>query len=138
MKKIILAVSMLALVGAQCQTAKANAWPIAAGVLGGLAVGTAVAASAQPVYYSAPPANYYPPTSYYAPAPAVSYAPAPAYYPLARPVVYSSVYAPFPVFGLGFGFGHPGWGGYYRGYYGGYRGGFHDGFHGGGGFHRGR
>jgi hypothetical protein len=124
MKKIILAMMLLAFAGSQVQTAKAHGgWPIAAGVLGGLAVGTVVGESIaqQPVYYAPAPAYYYPPTIYYyqpapattyvAPAPAVGYAPAPA-------VVYPpTYYATAPVVSVGIGFGRPYWGGYYRGYH---------------------
>src|SRR5579883_1962758 len=83
MKKIILAVSLLAFAGSQVQPAKAGcAGPaIAAGVLGGLTVGTIVGASIaqQPTYYAPAPVYYYPPqTTYYPTAPAVTYStPAP-------------------------------------------------------------
>jgi hypothetical protein len=160
MKKIILAVTLLAVAGSQVPSAKANGWPIAAGVLGGLAVGTAIGAATAPRVYYAPQQVYYPSTTSYAyqPAPAapayqyqsapaignaptVADAPAVTYYQAApAPVVYQSApvvysapayYAPLPVFGFGFGFGRPYWGyGGYHGYYGGYHGGY-GGYHGG-------
>ncbi len=100
MKKIILAVTLLALAGSQVQTAKAHGFPIAAGVVGGLVAGTVVAqAVAPPVYYAPAPA-------YYQPAPVVYASPA---------VVYPQpVYVTAPVVSVGFGFGRPG---YYCGYY---------------------
>lgn len=108
MKKMILAVTLLALAGSQVQTVRAGdrGFAVAAGVLGGIAVGTAIAdtiahppvyyaPAPAPVYYTAPPANY-------CPSPAVVYQPAPV-------VVYSQpVYAlPAPVVTFGYG-------GYYR------------------------
>jgi len=121
MKKIILAVTLLAFAGSQVQKAEARdrGWGIAAGVLGGLAVGTAIGASVsqpyyapQPAYYAPPPTYYAPPPVYYQPAqpPVVYYQPAPAcYYP--RPVYYA------PTVTFGFGFGRPYYYGhrYYRG-----------------------
>ena len=113
MKKIILAAIMsLAFLGTQVQTAKANGWPIAAGVVGGLAVGTAIGvAASHPVYYAPAPA-YYPPPAYYAPAPAPVYAQPPPTVVYAQPG-----YVAAPVVTLGFGFGRPYWGDY-RGYWG--------------------
>jgi hypothetical protein len=116
MKKMVLAVTLLALAGTQVQRAEAGGgWGIAAGVTGGLVAGTVIGASianSQPVYYSSAPAYYYPPPVAYAPAPAVVYAtPRPVY------AVAPVCYAPAPVIGIGFGFGRP-YG--YRGHY--YRG----------------
>jgi hypothetical protein len=107
--------------GAPQAQAWGGGWPIAAGVFGGLAVGTAVgatvASASTPVYYAAPPAVYAAPT-YYAPAPA--YTPAPAYAPapaavsvaVAPPYYYAprAVYAaPYPYYypsgRLGYGWG---------------------------------
>src|SRR5271168_3269652 len=121
MKKIILAAVMsLALAGSQVQTAQAGGWPIAAGVIGGLAVGTAIGASvAHPVYYAPAPAYYYPPTTYYQPAPAVTYQAPVVYAQPAPTVVYAQPgYVAAPVITFGFGFGRPYWGNYrgYRGY----------------------
>src|SRR5258708_35531761 len=114
MKKIILAITALAFAGSQVQTAKAHdGWGVAAGVLGGLAVGTAIGASvSQPAYYSAPPAYYAPPPTYYAPPPVYYqpapppvgyYQPAPAYYYYPRPGYYSA-----PGVSFGFWFESPG------------------------------
>ena len=93
MKKIILAITILALAGSQVQTAKAGGFPIAAGVLGGLAVGTAIGATVAhaPVYYAPGPAYpYYPPVAY-----------------RSGPVVYAPpIYVAPPIVGFGFGFGH--------------------------------
>lgn len=61
---------------------------IALGILGGALAGAAIASSAGPGYYAAPPAYYYP----YAP-PAYSIAPAPAYYYAPPPAAY---YGPVP------------------------------------------
>jgi hypothetical protein len=105
MKKIILAVTILALAGSQVQTAKA-------GVVGGLALGTAigVAVSQPPVYYAPAPAYSCPPVAYSAPT--VVY-PRPLVVARPVPVVYvPPVYVTAPV--VAFGFGRP----YYRGYYG--------------------
>ncbi len=115
MKKIILAVTILALAGSQVQTAKAGGcgFPIAAGIVGGLAVGTAigVAVSQPPVYYAPAPAYSYPPVAYSAP-PVVYQRPVVVARPV--PVVYApSVCVAPPV--VAFGFGRP----CYRGYYGG-------------------
>ena len=122
MKKKILAITVLAVVGSQMQPAQARdrGWGVAAGVLGGLAVGTAIGASvSQPAYYSAPPTYYAPPPTYYspppvyyqpAPPPVAYYQPAPAYYYYPRPVVYA------PAVTFGFGFGRPGFYGGYRHY----------------------
>jgi hypothetical protein len=145
MKKIFLSsVLGVALVGSQVSSARAGGWPIAAGVLGGLAVGTAVGATVvaanQPVYYYPPqtvygsgvvtPAPSYAPTYQIQNAPTVPNAPAmnqtPAYAPqvvYAQPaptVVYSTpAYYPAPVIGVGLGWPFWGWGGYYHGgYYG--------------------
>ena len=122
--------------------ARAGGWPIAAGVIGGLAVGTAIgatvaSASAPPAYVY--PAYPYPAYTYAAPAPAVQpvqptvvqpvrpvAAPAPAtvyvqpapVYTYPAPVVYAGPYA------CGYPYGYPcvrlGWG--YRGYRGYYYG----------------
>jgi len=138
MKKIILASLVLVLAGSQVQKAEAHggAGPaIAAGVLGGLVVGTAIgAAAAQPTYtyapapaysyYPAAPAYYAPPVAVVPPAPVcppapVAYAPAPVVYAPAPTVVYSApVYYP-PVVSFGFGFGRPYYAGhgYYHGHY---------------------
>ena len=127
MKKIILAMTILALAGSQVQTAKAHGyyggggWPIEAGVLGGLAVGTAIGASAaqQPVYYAPGYSGYY--NGYYN-APSYPY----QYYQQPAPVYAPPVYAAPPVVTFGFNFGQPYYGGYYRGgYYHGYRGGYY-------------
>ncbi len=116
MKKLILAATLLALAGAQMQTAEARGFPVAAAVIGGVAVGAVVADAVvhQPVYYAPAPVYYQPAPVYYPPAPvAVTYAP---------PVVYTQPgYAYAPVVTYGFGFGRPVYGGYYhgfRGYYG--------------------
>ena len=105
--------------GAPQARAWGGGWPIAAGVFGGLAVGTAVgvtvASAAQPVYYTAPPPVYVAPR-YYAPAPA--YAPAPVYAPVpaavsvavappyyyAQRVVYGAAY-PYYYGRVGYGWG---------------------------------
>ncbi len=132
-KSIMAGAVALALVTVGTQQARAGGWPIAAGVVGGLAVGTVVGASiasaSAPAYYGYPAPVYPAPGYAYAatacPAPVVAVAP--VCYP--RPVV---VAAPFPYYG------YPGvraayWGGPrygyaygygYRGYrgYGGYRG----------------
>ena len=148
MKKIILAVTVLALAGTQVQRAEAHGGggvAIAAGVLGGLALGTVIADAVTPHYYYAPaPTYYYPAQTYYAPAP--TYAPAPNYAPApstyvpnaptlppapviqsaapqvvyaqpAPPVYYAPapVYYPAPVVTFGFGFGRPYYGHYYYG-----------------------
>ncbi len=61
MKKIILAVSLLALAGTQVQTAEARGFPVAAAVIGGVAVGAVVAeAVTHPVYYAPAPVVYQP------------------------------------------------------------------------------
>jgi hypothetical protein len=82
MKKIILAITLLALAGTQVQTASAHGWGrggfgwgVGVGVLGGLAVGTAIGeAYARPVYYDSyyyygrpyyGSRYYYPTASYY-------------------------------------------------------------------------
>lgn len=140
MKKIILAMTILALAGSQVQTAKAGGyygggWPIAAGVAGGLAVGTAIGATvARPVYYAPGYSGYY---NYNAPAyPYYNYGynnyP---YYQQPAAVYAPPVYVAPPVVSFGFGFGRP----YYGGYYGGYRGGYYGRYYGRGGYyHRGR
>ncbi|MBV9741224.1 MAG: hypothetical protein JOZ30_16420 [Hyphomicrobiales bacterium] len=66
------AVLALALAGSLATTTPASAWwcrwgcgpgPVAAGLIGGLAVGTLVGAAAHPYYYYGPPPYYYdPPT----------------------------------------------------------------------------
>jgi hypothetical protein len=126
-KSLIAGAVALALVTVGTQQAQAGGWPIAAGVVGGLAAGTVigatVASASAPAYYGYPAPVYPAPAYGYAapvyPGPVV--APAPAYYP--RPVV---VAAPYPYY-----YGYPGfragfgWGPGYRygyGYRGGYRG----------------
>jgi hypothetical protein len=93
----------LTTLGAPQARAWGGGWPIAAGVFGGLAVGTAVgatvASAAAPGYYAVPPPGYYAPPPAYVPAPA--YAPAPAYYYGPR-VVYT---APYPYARVGYGWG---------------------------------
>lgn len=123
MKKIILAATLLALGATQVPTARANGWPIAAGVFGGLVAGTVIADSIArpPVYYAPSPAPaYYPPPtySYYPPAPVVTYPTGPAVVyaaPAPRVVVAAPFYPPAPVVTFGFGFGRTYWdGGYYH------------------------
>ena|ERR1700722_9036083 len=135
MKKIILAMTILALAGSQVQTAKAGGWPIAAGVFGGLAVGTAIGASVAPApvyyapgYYNAPAPvhpNYgYNSYNYCPPVPSVAFRPPVPWAP--------QVCLPLPGISFGFGFGRPYYRGYgYYGHYGRYYG--HGGY-----YHRGR
>src|ERR1700730_2908488 len=96
MKKIILAVTILALAGSQVQTVKAHGgFGIAAGVFGGVAAGTIIAESIAHPFYAAP-ADYPPAPVYYgAPAPAYyppAYAPAPAVYPYCAPAPVVTIY----------------------------------------------
>jgi hypothetical protein len=113
MTKSILACAVaLALATVGTSQARANGWPVAAGVAGGLAAGTVIgvtiASATAPAYYAYPPAVY--------PAPVVVRAPAPAwYYP--RPVI---VAPPLPYVYPGFRAGYW-WGPRYYGYRG-YRG----------------
>lgn len=119
MKKIILAVTILALAGSQVQTAKAHGgFGIAAGVVGGLTAGAIIGESIAHPYYAAP--AYYPPAPVYygAPAPAycppVAYAPAPAYYPYCAPAPVVTVYGGF---GYRSHYYYPRYGYGYRGHY---------------------
>jgi hypothetical protein len=111
MKKIILAMTILALAGSQVQTAKAGGcgWPVAAGVFGGLAVGTAIGATVaqSPVYCAPAPAYVYPPVAYSSP-PVVYQRPVVVARPVAvvspvRVVYAPPVYVVPPVVGIGFG-----------------------------------
>jgi hypothetical protein len=113
MKTSCVAALILAAATFGAPKAQAGGWPIAAGVVGGVAFGTAVGvtvASAQPVYYS---------PSYYAPAPVY----APAYVPAPVAVAAPYVYAPRVVVGAPYPYYYPyvragfGWGPRY--YYGG-------------------
>ena len=138
MKKVILALTTLAIAGASVQKTSAggccwnscggNGWCTAAAVLGGVTAGLVVgsALAPKPAYYAAPAPVYYPApgygyTYYAAPArPAVVYAaPAPVVYAAPAPVVVyrPPVYVAPPVVSVGFGY----YGGY-RPYY--YRGGY--------------
>jgi hypothetical protein len=85
MKKIILALTTLAIAGASVQTASAGGggWSTAGKVLAGITAGVVIgqALAPRPVYYAAPAPVYYPAPGYgyaysYAPAvqPAVVYA----------------------------------------------------------------
>lgn len=102
MKKMILALTTLAIAGAGVQTARAGGgWCVAGSVLAGLTAGVVVgqALAPRPVYYTAPATAYYAAPgygyaySYAAPAPAavVYSAPAPVVYAAPAPVV---VYRP--------------------------------------------
>jgi hypothetical protein len=118
MKKMILALTTLAIAGTSVQTASAGGcrWcatgTVLAGVTAGVVVGAALAP--RPVYYAAPAPVYYPAPgygytySYAAPAqPAVVYAaPAPVVYAAPAPVVVyrRPVYVAPPVVSVGFGF----------------------------------
>lgn len=95
MKKLFLAIALLALAGSQVQTAQAGGLRVAVGFGGGYGG-----------YYAAPaPAYYYPPVAYVAPVPHVVYA---------APVVCPpTVYVAPPVVGVGFGY-RP----FFRGYWG--------------------
>ncbi len=107
MKRLVkvCAVTGLALSVFALTTPKAQAWgcgwPIAAGVVGGLAVGTCIGATvahaAAPVYVYPPGAPVAPAAAYVAPAPQVVVSA-----PVVAPVVYGR---PYPYY-------------YYRGYYG--------------------
>jgi hypothetical protein len=115
MKKMILALTTLAIAGASVQTASAGGgWSAAGKVLAGVTAGVVIgeALAPRPVYYAAPAPVYYPSPgyaySYAAPAhPAVVYAaPAPVVYAAPAPVV---VYRPVvrvaaPCVSVGFGF----------------------------------
>ncbi|MBI3850615.1 MAG: hypothetical protein HY298_10150 [Verrucomicrobia bacterium] len=117
MKKIILAVTLLAFAGTNIQTASAGdrEWATAGKVLTGIAAASIIANA---IDYRP---GYYAPT-YYPPAPPVYYAPPPVVYASPAPVVVypPPVYVrPAPVVSFSFGFG----GCYPRHYYGGYHGG---------------
>jgi hypothetical protein len=100
MKKIFLALAMLAVAGVGASTAHA-------GVSFSIGIPAPVVTYRPPVYYAAPRVVYVPSAPvYYAAAP-VYCAPAPAY--CAPPRVYCPppvCYAPAPVVRFGFGFGH--------------------------------
>ena len=118
MKKMILALTTLAIAAASVQTASAGdrGWcateQVLAGVTAGVVIGQALAP--RPVYYAAPAPVYYPAPgygyaySYAAPAqPAVVYAaPARVVYAAPAPVVVyrPAVYVAPPVVSVGFGF----------------------------------
>jgi len=118
MKKIILALTTLAIAGTSVQTASAGGcgWSTAGQVLAGVTAGVVIgqALAPRPVYYAAPAPVYYPAPgygyaySYAAPAqPAVVYAaPARVVYAAPAPVVVyrPPVYVAPPVVGVGFGF----------------------------------
>jgi len=117
MKKMILALLALTLVGAGIQTAKAGdcgwstAGKILTGVVAGVAISQALTPSPPPACSTAPGYGYCPPAPVVvAPAPAVVCAPPPVVYAPAPPVV---VYrapvcvAPAPVVSFRFGYGHP-------------------------------
>jgi hypothetical protein len=118
MKKMILALTTLAIVGASVQTASAGGggWSTAGKVLAGVTAGVFIgeALAPRPVYYAAPAPVYYPApgygyaNSYAAPAqPAVYYAaPAPVVYAAPAPVVAyrPAVYVAAPVISVGFGY----------------------------------
>ena len=117
MKKMILALTTLAIAGASVQTASAGSggWCTAGKVLAGVTAGVVIgeALAPRPVYYAAPAPVCYPAPgygyaySYAAPAPVVYAAPAPA-------VVYRpAVYVAAPVVSVGFGY----YGGYRSHYY---------------------
>lgn len=128
MKKMILALMTLAIVGTSVQTASAGgggwctAGKVLAGVTAGVVIGEGLAP--RPVYYAAPAPVYYPAPgygyaySYAAPAqPAVVYAaPAPVVYASPAPVVVCrpSVYVAPPVIGAGLGYYGGGRPHYYR------------------------
>lgn len=117
MKKMILALLALTLVGGGIQSAKAgdSEWATAGKVLTGIAavavLSHALAPSPPPAYYAAPRYNYYAPAPVvFSPAPPVVYAPPPVVYVPAPPVV---VYrapvcvAPAPVVSFRFSYGSP-------------------------------
>ena len=132
MKKIVIAVALLALAGSQVQNAKAGdrEWAVVGKVLTGIAAVDSLshAFAPQPAYYAPPPApvSYCPPSApivyqsapvFYRPAPVV-YRPAPVvvyrqpvYVQRAPVVVYSR---PASVVSVGVSFGHDGRG-YFRG-----------------------
>jgi len=94
MKVPAVAAAILTLATAGVSSARAGGWPVAAGVVGGFAVGTVVGRAV--AYCPPPPACYvYPPRVYLAPycAPAplivspapVCYVPAPVVYPCYHP-----------------------------------------------------
>jgi hypothetical protein len=111
MKKMILALLALTLVGAGIQTAKAGdcgwstAGKILTGVVAGVAISQALTPSPPPQYYTAPGYSYCPPAPVVvAPAPPpVIYAPAPPVVVYRAPVCV----APAPVISFRFGYGHP-------------------------------
>jgi hypothetical protein len=123
MKKMILALTTLAIAGTSVQTASAGGggWSTAGKVLAGVTAGVVIgqALAPRPVYYAAPVPVYYPAPGYgyaysYASVaqPAVVYAaPAPVVYAAPRPVVVyrAPVFVAPPLVSVGFG------------YYGGYR-----------------
>jgi hypothetical protein len=127
MKKMILALTTLAIAGASIQTASAGGggWSTAGKVLAGVTAGVVIGETLapRPVYYAAPAPVYYPSPgygyaySYAAPAqPAVVYAaPAPVVYAAPAPVVVyrPAVYVAAPVVSVGFGY----YGGYRSHYY---------------------
>lgn len=111
MKKLVkitaVAAVILTLAAAGVSGARAGGWPIAAGVVGGFAAGTIVAASVAhypppPAYYVCPPSVYAAPV--YVPAPAivspapVFYAPAPVVYPFYYPAVRLGMFAGRPYY----------------------------------------
>ena len=120
MKKMILALTTLAIAGAGVQKASAggcgDGWCTAAAVLGGVTAGLVVgqALAPRPAYYVAPAPTYYATPgygyTYYAPPaqPAVVYAaPAPVVYAAPAPVVVyrAPVYVARPVVSVRFGYG---------------------------------
>jgi hypothetical protein len=118
MKKMILALTTLAIAGASVQTASAGGggWSTAGKVLAGVTAGVVIgeALAPRPVYYAAPAPVYYPAPgygyaySYAAPAqPAVVYAaPAPVVYAAPAPVVAyrPAVCVAAPALSVGFGY----------------------------------
>jgi hypothetical protein len=120
MKKIVLAVTLLALAGSQVQNARAGdrEWAVVGKVLTGIAavdiIGHAIADrpayyAPAPVAYYPPPVTYCPPPVVYRPAPVVVYQqpvcfqPAPAVV-YRRPVVVR--HEPIVSIGFGYGFDH--------------------------------
>jgi hypothetical protein len=130
MKKIILALTTLALAGATIQTASAGdrEWATAGKVLTGVVAASVIsqALQPQPAYYDSSYYSYGPSYGYsYAPPPRVVYAPPPV-------VVYRPpVYVAPPVVSFSFGYG-----GYRGGYYGGHHRGYYGGYHGYSNHHR--
>jgi hypothetical protein len=135
MKKIVIAVALLALAGSQVQNAKAGdrEWAVVGKVLTGIAAVDILshAFTPQPAYCAPAPVTYCPPTApvYYQSAP-VYYRPAPVVYRPAPVVVYRQpvyvqhasvvvhsrpvVVRSAPVVSVGVSFGHDG-NGYFRG-----------------------